>query len=472
MLRAGFSSRCITPSPGKEIPGLFERRFAQGVHDDLYARAAVIEEDARTVAVVQVDTIVLPEEVVAEARKEVQRLCGIPTKHCFLAATHTHSGGPICDLLTAEGEPEYQRFVAQQIAAAVFEARRRMEPVFWGVDRELARGVAFNRRFVMQDGSHKTHPGKMNAGILSPAGPEDPTVLALTFYEPEHCRPVGCLVNFACHATHMNGVLFSADYIKWVIDTLQSALGPSFGVVFLNGACGDVTQVDNRSERPMEMGAYWAERTGRVVAGAALQAIVRANPCREATLGIRTSNLRAAIRRSTPEMIRQAQACLSKSPVVGSNVDAVFARELLTVERMRRKTPTRVLELSAFRVGDAVFWGVPGELFQSFALAVRDQSPFAYTGCVELANGYNGYICTPEAFAGGGYEVRTARSSILEPDTGANVVKTVSRMLIDLYKQAQSEIEQIPRYYVWPVGDASPLRGLQELAAKKTRSSE
>ena len=84
-------------------------------------------------------------------------------------------------------------------------------------------------------------------------------------------HPVGAVVHFACHATHMNGLLYSADYVKWVVDTVRAVYGPAFGAVFLNGACGDVTQVDNRSPRPLEMGPYWAERSGRCVGGAAVQ---------------------------------------------------------------------------------------------------------------------------------------------------------------------------------------------------------
>ena len=60
MLKAGFSSRCITPPPGCDIPGLFERRIARGVHDDLFVRAVVIDDGTRCVALVQTDAITAP----------------------------------------------------------------------------------------------------------------------------------------------------------------------------------------------------------------------------------------------------------------------------------------------------------------------------------------------------------------------------------------------------------------------------
>lgn len=472
MLTVGFAARCITPPPGKEIPGLFERRFARGIHDDLFARSVVIDDEVSCVAFVQVDAIVVPETLVAAARREAQRMCGIPGTNCFIAATHTHSGGPICSMLTTAEDPEYQNFVAQQIAASVSEGFRLRQSAFLGIESEQAHGVAFNRRFLMRDGSQITHPGKMNPDALAPAGPEDPRVTVFSFFDPESWKPSGCIVNFACHATHINGLYYSADYVKWIIDTLKSVYGPDFGVVFLNGACGDVTQVDNRSPRPIEMGVHWAERSGRIVAGAALQAIARATPYNDASIGLRRGVVRAALRKISPQALQEARKLLAKHPVTPRDVDTIFAKELLEVAKLRRKMSSRPLEIFAVRIADAALWGVPGELFQSFALIVRDQSPFLHTCCVELANGYNGYICTPEAFEGGGYEVLTARTSMLEPTVGSAVVKMASRLLADLFKQAKPELEQLPQRRVWPTGDASALEGLQQLASKNQPRNE
>ena len=117
-MKAGFATACITPPPGKDIPGLFERRLALGVHDDLYVRAAALD-DGTKVALVQVDAIVVPEQVVKQARKEAQRLCGIPAAQCFIAATHTHSGGPLFGGFLSEPDETYMEFVAEQIAAAI-----------------------------------------------------------------------------------------------------------------------------------------------------------------------------------------------------------------------------------------------------------------------------------------------------------------------------------------------------------------
>lgn len=462
MLHAGFAHTVITPPPGKDIPGLFERRPAEGVHDELFARAVVIDDGATCVAMVQTDAITAPESIVADARKQARALCGIRPGNCFIAATHTHSGGPVFEAFLSEFDEKYPGFLAQQIATAIAEAHRKRRPAHAGTGASLAEGVAFNRRFVMKDGTHTTHPGKMNPDIVEPAGPADPTVTVAGFADPETLEPLGCVVNFACHATHMNGMLFSADYPKYIVDTLQGVYGPEFGVVFLNGACGDVTQVDNRSPRPGEFGEYWCARTGRTVGAAALQAMARMDYVTGATVASSTTHVKCAIRKSTPEAIKSAKALLRKKKPTASDVETIYANETLLVEALRRKTPERKLEIQGVRIADALFWSAPAEYFQQFALDVREASPFPHTCCVELANGYNGYVCSLEGFTGG-YESRTARSSMLVPESGDKIAWTAERLAQRMFGEAEEEVTAMPGRRIWQSEGDEALDGINQL---------
>jgi neutral ceramidase len=467
-MEAGFATRCITPLLGKEVPGLFEKRYAQGVHDDLFVRAAVVDDGKTCIAMVQCDTIKISAEMTARARKTAEALCGIPGKNCFLSATHTHSGGPVFGSFISEADTEYQDFLADQAAHAIAEAHRVRRPVLAGTGACLAEGLAFNRRFVMKDGSQLTHPGKMNPDIVAPAGPADPTVTVVGFRAAESSEPIGAIVNFACHATHMNGVLYSADYPKYIVDTLQAVYGKDFGVVFLNGACGDVTQVDNQSPRPGEFGEYWCKRTGRAVGAAALQALAKMDYYRKSTVDAVSRRLSASIRKSTPEQVKAAREMARKYEPDPKNIDTIYAYCLLQVEKMRKAHPKERLEIMGIRIADACFWGVPGEYFQEFAMNVKKWSEFPYTCCVELANGYFGYICTEEAFKGGGYEIRTAPSSFLAEDAGRRIQKTGERVVAELYDAARGEIAKLPEKRTWESNDADDaLGGIRQLKNKK-----
>ena len=58
---------------------------------------------------------------------------------------------------------------------------------------------------------------------------------------------------------------------------------------------------------------------------------------------------------------------------------------------------------------------------------------------IELANGYNGYLPTPEQHALGGYTTWRARTSMLEVEAEPKVVATILDMLDNVAKQRANE---------------------------------
>jgi hypothetical protein len=81
--------------------------------------------------------------------------------------------------------------------------------------------------------------------------------------------------------------------------------------------------------------------------------------------------------------------------------------------------PGRVSEadqipLQAIRIGDIGIAACPCEVFAETGLAIKKQSPLKHTFTMELANGFGGYLPTPQQHTWGGYETWPARSSHLE----------------------------------------------------------
>jgi hypothetical protein len=108
----------------------------------------------------------------------------------------------------------------------------------------------------------------------------------------------------------------------------------------------------------------------------------------------------------------------------------MYAREVVLLTESEH--PQVEAEVQALRVGDAAFVGLPGEPFVELGLLLKQASPFAHTYIAGLANGWEGYIPTRAAFAEGGYEVRTARSSKLHPDAGDMMVAAGAELLREL----------------------------------------
>ena len=76
-MKAGFYASYITPSYGMEQPGGYGKSYIKKVHDQLKARAAVIENDGVLLAFLGIDTCVLGNQnMIIKIRSEVEKTTG------------------------------------------------------------------------------------------------------------------------------------------------------------------------------------------------------------------------------------------------------------------------------------------------------------------------------------------------------------------------------------------------------------
>jgi putative membrane-bound dehydrogenase-like protein len=305
----------------------------------------------------------------------------------------------------------------------------------------------------MKDGREITHPGKPGTAhhgdIVRPAGPIDPDVGVLAVRAPGGAVR-GVVVNFACHCTVVGGNQFSADYVGYLRKHLKAAYGDQAQVVFLNGACGDITQVDNQSAA-RESGPEHADMMGQKLAAESIRTINRMSWEKSLVLGGAVETVPVRIR---PEPDPAAE----KPPYgLGSGPDEVYAAERLKVAQERERTPQLACEVQALRVGPLGIVTNGSEYFAEYALRIKQASPHRFTWFVELANEYIGYVPTAQAFVGGGYEPRTARSSKLAPEAGQKLLEGALRALagaIPAEKRSQASPRDLQ----------SPLSPKEELA--------
>jgi hypothetical protein len=90
------------------------------------------------------------------------------------------------------------------------------------------------------------------------------------------------------------------------------------------------------------------------------------------------------------------------------------------------------IKLQALRIGELAILAIPCETFAEIGLELKKRSPFRPTFTISLANGYNGYLPTPEQHRLGGYETWRARSSYLEVDASTKIVSALLEMLTKL----------------------------------------
>ncbi len=424
MLHVGFGVADITPEPGMQSPGGMRKRLMTEVLDPLKAVAMVIRSGNSAVALVGIDALFITEDATKRARAAIEKETGIPPDHVLVGASHTHSGGPIASCFESEADPKYVRLVADRIAEAVGAGWNALHEAEVGVGTGHEPSIAFNRRFLMKDGSQVTHPGKGNPDIVHVAGPIDPDVGVLAARAPDGTL-LGVFVNFACHLTIGRGPGFSADYVYNLRETLRRHYQrPDLPVGFLLGAAGDVTQVDNL--RPgRETGPDWADLFGLALGAEVVQAVGRMEWQKEAEL--------KAVRTTVPIPIRDEAEVARQTPKLGlgsgSVAEEVYDRERELLARERQERPVIDCEVQAMRIGPLGIATNGAEFFCQLGLDIKAASPFHPTWVVSLANQWVGYVATPSAYYAGGYEPRTARSAKLAPWAGQSLVETSLKAL-------------------------------------------
>ncbi|OGV82678.1 MAG: hypothetical protein A3K19_32495 [Lentisphaerae bacterium RIFOXYB12_FULL_65_16] len=442
MTRAGFFETDITPAVGMEMPGGYGKCYQRAYRDRLKVRAGVIDDGKTRVALVGIDTCVIAARTVAAARAEIEKRCGIPGGNVMIGASHTHSGGPLFGAFPDEFEGAsalvkelalnhstvvdllYQDWVVRQIATAVYEADRRREKALLSVGKGQEGAAGFNRRFRMKSGRSVTHPGKVHPDIVEPAGPIDPDVGVLAAWRPDGAL-LGCVINYTCHGTTGPGGT-SADWITFMDKTIHGAMGGNPVTVFLNGAAGDVTQVNNRSPRIPDFGEESARKVGMRVGAEALKVLVSEPRGRLQPVAALSKILDLPRRAPSPASLKKARELVQatlKSKAMSN--DFTFAKERLILDYLIRTEPVVRAEVQAIQVGPAVYLSNGAEFFCQLGLDIKAASPFPFTFVVELANGSIGYVPTEEAFAptGGGYETVLTSYSNLEPDAGPKIVE-------------------------------------------------
>lgn len=438
-LKVGLAERDISPEIGMEQPGGYGKAFHQSFHDPCKVRVAVLDDGKNPVALVGVDALIIREPSVAKIRSAVSSRTGLAPQAILLGASHSHSSGPTGMVLPGEFDHanDWVKHLAYEVAStahagyleklenltveAICEAWEKRHPAECGVGRGVEDKVAFNRRFRMKNGLTYTHPGQLNPEIVEVAGPVDPEVTVLGVWSPQG-KLEGCVVNFACHATTNPGGI-SANWICYMEKTIRGFFGQDVVVVFLQGCCGDVTQVDNLSPYLPPAGEAWAQLVGGRVGAEAVKVLLAMPRGNLAPIVCRTVELTIPRRRPDPKRLEQCLAMTKKDPKEVGHTDWIFAVQTVLLDSQIKVEPEAKVELQAIQIGPLVVLANPAEYFCQYGLELKAKSQFPFTMPVELANGCVGYVPTVADFGphGGGYETRLTAYSNLEITAGDKI---------------------------------------------------
>jgi len=456
-MKVGFARADITPSPGVHLCGQLDPVRAHGVESRLYATAMCLEEAGTKALFCSCDVLAIPTPLSAAISEQAAKAARVPGDNIVIATTHTHSGPNTVDIFGKDANPQYMEDLKRDLVTVLSRAALNTRQARLSFAEGQLAGYAFNRRFVMSDGTIQTHPLKLDPHIIAAEGP-DSTRLDVLYASDGGGRPLGAAIGFGCHGTVMprDNTMISSDYPGKAAASLSAALGGDATVLFMPGASGNICQVNPLDASRKELGAPWAETMGRAVADKASELIREDAVAARGPLRVIRETIRIPRREIPAELIRWAERHdnTGAQPPALSNYGTerfgelhggmvslaelfatpfwadFYANEIKTLQGLRAREQAVAFSITVVCQDNWALVALPCELFVEWSDAIRSRSPFGHTMVVELANGWHGYVPTRRAFERpGGYETKELTSTILVPEAGEMILRTVVSML-------------------------------------------
>ncbi len=433
------------------INGGMTSRQATKINTPVNARAIVMSQDDVQVALVVVDSCMLPRELLDEAKAMASQRTGIAADQIMISATHTHTAPAAMSCLGTDADPEYRVYLRIKLTEAIEQAQSQLEPaqVGWGLANAehytaIRRWIRRPDRVASDPFGNPTVRANMHAGkewddVTGPSGPEDPD-LSLIAFQSLDGRPIAVLANLSMH--YFSGQQpVSADYFGLFSDKLASQLSaesnpdarPVVGIMS-HGCSGDIFRKDYTRQTPAEFDSITIDDYAKGLVGLAKEAYQDIQYKVPATLAMAETRLQLDYRVPNQQLLQWAQQVVQEmGDRLPKTTEEVYAREQLYLHEMQ----TGQVVVQAIRMGEIAIATTPTETYALTGLKIKLQSPLAQTMVIELANGGDGYIPPPEQHVLGGYNTWPARSAGLEVTAEPKITEAALRMLEQVSGQSR-----------------------------------
>lgn len=436
-MRAAARSIDITPPIGIPMGGnVRDDDIARGVHDNLFCNVVMIEEDGTRICFLSFDLIGINAETCKSIKDGIQLRTGIETENIVISATHTHSGPDTLGIFREsmdEGCAKYLEKMVKNVVEEVTSLTSELRDTHLSIAKSHVFDLSFNRRLIMKDGTMKMNfesPGIDD--VEKEAGPIDPELYAIIIND--NCgNIIAIMINFTLHPAILVGKdwLWSRDYINYLTNDLKKELGNDIVVFFANGAQGNINHI-NYKDKNQGRGFEEAERIGSLLAGYVLEALKTKKKVKSLPLKCLSKKIKLPLREITKESILWAEKIKAERgdyiPSLLDGVpDEIYAMEILKLSRNKNRDIET--EIQVIHIGDILISTLPGEVFVEFGLKIKESSPCDNTMVFGLTNDMVGYIPTEISFSEGGYEIKTAWSSKLDPRAGDILISEIINLI-------------------------------------------
>lgn len=410
-LYAGVCETNITPPPDVWMGGYIGRGRAMGIHDELYARALVLDNGQTRIALLTADLAAFPEWQAA-VRETIAAEIGTVPQAVMLHSSHTH-GGPYVYPYRGMGEQDeaYNALLMRKLTGAARQAAANLQPAHLTYGESSAQ-IGINRRATQPDGNVKIGH---NYG-----GPVSPLVQVMCVNSADG-RTFALLFSHACHPTTMvwDNRLLTADWPgaavarlkeRFRVESADTGIAADALPFFLQGCCGDIN--------PMRRGTWPdAQSNGNIIADAAHTARWNAHGRMDDTLDYAEMTVQLplvpppsweACEQEINASLEVMQQTLPDDPEDTRGLAAQGRMEWGKAAQLIHHSPdfefVQPFTIQKLTLGGATLLGFPAEMFVQYQLDFTAQSS-APLFCLGFTNGCWGYVPTDAEHARGGYEV-------------------------------------------------------------------
>ncbi|TFH01307.1 MAG: hypothetical protein E4H13_05270 [Calditrichales bacterium] len=380
-IRAGVARILITPPLDMNFTlggyGARMSKPAQGVHDNIWAKAIVLTNGADKYLLVTMDILALPPDLkpvviekLGDKTWSLENTMFLPShSHASLDMSALNSKNVLNNPYIGVYQLELREFVIDKLVEVIRQAGTDLKPVKIGTSRTVLPEMNRNRRgdaMVDRD-------------------------LTVTRIDQENGVPLAVLINWTAHPTIMSDedMLVSAGWPGYLQREMEDWIGQGVTCMYYNGAQGDQSVIARSGGSRHEK----AELYGRSVAIAALKLYKGVTTSDKSILAYKSLQATLPAPKLHPDFLATGGEEYGINEENGKYILQVMCP--LTAD------------IGALRLGDLLIVGAPGELSYQLGSKIKaaiGTDKVKYPTIGGIANEWISYILTTEQYEAGGYE--------------------------------------------------------------------
>lgn len=351
---------------------------AEGIHDDVKAKALIIEDGTKKFAIVTMDILGFPPNVKPMIANRLEGT-GWTTENILLLPSHSHTSLEMFALndknifgMPAIGiyQPELLDFVVAKLSELVIDAEKNLTEIKVGTGQLKLEGLNRNRR-----------------------GDEavDRELTVTRVDDASSSKPLAVLVNWTAHPTIMdeNDMWVSGGWPGYLQRELEDWIGNDVVAMYYNGAEGDQSVITRKGGSHYEKAEYY----GREIAKHAKQVYDEISPKENLVFKYIHQQISLPPAEAHPSFMETGgEEYQLDEEKISALLNQIFPVHTFT---------------TTLQFGELMIVGAPGEMIAEIGLDIKSKlkaSGVKYPVIGGLANEWISYVLTEEEYHQGGYE--------------------------------------------------------------------